>query len=281
MGKKSKNINKHHGSIQGKLLFNDAEALSKKLAHHMKNEEYNLVLECIAELIRNKVYDAEAMYAGAYSYFMLGDYERAAQWIKNTLAFAPDHLKARVLMGHLCLLEDCVEDAMEVYENVLEIGGNELEAKDIEDIYSIGIGYAGQKGGQIDASSYPEIAKLIGQTGKTDSMIESNSDGIIADMREENEDAETICDKVMMENQPLTYKLKMLNTFAGGYYLSGQLHDAETLLEAALKLDSTNEITLRNMAMVQIGLGCKKKAEKIVAEMRIPDFMLIKMICAK
>lgn len=257
-----------------------AMGLLAEIVQHMQKEDYNQVLKCIAELIRNKVYDAEAMYAGAYSYFMLGDYQRAAQWVKNTLAFAPEHLKARILMGHLCLLEDCVEDAMAVYENVLEIGGNKLEAKDIEDICSIGLGYAGQKGGYIDATSYPEIAKLIGQTGKTDSMIESNSDEIIADMREENEDAETICNKVMMENKPLAYKLKMLNTFAGEYYLRGQLHDAETLLEAALKLDSANEITLRNMAMVQIGLGCKKKAEKIVAEMRIPDFMLIKMLCA-
>ena len=37
------------------------------------------------------MYDAETMYAGAYSYFMLGDYNRAAQWIKSTLAFAPKH----------------------------------------------------------------------------------------------------------------------------------------------------------------------------------------------
>ena len=48
-----------------------------------------------------------------------------------------------------------------------------------------------------------------------------------------------------------------------------------------MKIESANEITLRNMAMIQIGLGCKKKAEKIVAEMRIPDFMLIKMICVR
>ena len=59
-------------------------------------------------------------------------------------------------MGHLCLLEDCVEDAMAVYENVLEIGGNKLEAKDIEDICSIGIGYVGQKGGHIDVDSYED-----------------------------------------------------------------------------------------------------------------------------
>lgn len=178
------------------------------------------------------------------------------------------------------MLEDCVDDVMAEYENVLEIGGNKLEAKDIEDIYSIGIGYAGQKGGQIDASSYPEIAKLIGQTGKTDSMIESNPDGITTDVREENEDPATLCHKILVENKPLAYKLKMLNTFAGGYHLSGQLHAVENLLEVALKFDSANEITLRNMAVVQIGLGCKKKAEKIVAEMRIPDFVLIKMLCA-
>lgn len=48
--------------------------------------------------------------------------------------------------------EDCVEEARAVYENVLKVGGNELESKDIENICSIGKGYSGQKGGHIGNS---------------------------------------------------------------------------------------------------------------------------------
>ncbi len=90
-------------------------------------------------------------------------------------------------------------------------------------------------------------------------------------------EAETICHRIMMKNQPLEYKLKMLNTFAGGFYLNGQLKEAETLLLAALEIDNASDITLRNMAMVQLDLGYEEKAEKIVAEMSVPDFMLLNL----
>ncbi len=96
--------------------------LLTEIAQYMEKEDYNLVLERIAELIRNKVYDADAMYAGAYSYFRLGDYERAADWVNNTLTYALGHLQAHVLLGHLCLVEDRVEEAMALYEYVLEHG---------------------------------------------------------------------------------------------------------------------------------------------------------------
>lgn len=274
MGKKSKKIKKiGHKEAKNKI----AEALLTEIAQHMENEEYNLVLECVAELIRNKVYDAEAMYAGAYSYFRLGDYERAADWVNNTLTYDSNHLLVRVLLGHLCLLEDRVDDAMSLYEYVLEHGGNKLDSSVIEEITSIGEGYAGQKARSIEGD-YPEIAKLIGYPVNTDRMVERDSKEKITDKQEIKEDVEAICQKIMKENEPLSYKVKMLNTFAGGFYLNGQLQEAETLLLTALKIDSTSNVTLRNMAIVQIDLGCKDKAEKLLAEMSVPDFVLLKMI---
>lgn len=132
------------------------------------------MLENLAELINNEVYDADAMYAGAYSYFMLGDYERATVWINNTLSYNPKHLQVRVLLGRLCLLNDCVDDAMALYENVLEHGKYNLEEGILEEIISIGEGYAGQKARRIDAD-YPEIAKLIGNIGMTNDRTVSEN----------------------------------------------------------------------------------------------------------
>ncbi len=261
--------------MQEEVVVKGASILLAEIAQHLKDEEYNLVLEKLAELINHRVYDAEAMYAGAYSYFMLGDYERAADWVNNTLAYDAEHLQVRVLLGRLCLLNERVDDAMAVYEYVLEHGGSTLDAGILEEITRVGEGYAEQKARSIDAD-YPAIAKLIGKPAETDqSVIDENE---MDDTQAMLVDADNICHKVMMEHQSLADKLKLLNTFAGGFYLNGQFHEAETLLLAALKIDNTSEATLRNMALVQIGLGYKEKAERIVAAMSIPDFALLKMI---
>ena len=267
------------GKQRKKLKKNNVNKCSRELlaeiTQHMKVEEYNLVIENLAELLKNKVYDADAMYAGAYSYFMLGDYKRAADWINNTLSYAPNHIQVRVLLARLCLLEERVDDAMALYEYVLEHGAKSLEASVVEEISIVGEGYSGQKARSIEAD-YPEIAKLIEPIRKNDRKPIGEKK--IGDTQEVKMDARDLCHKIMKENQTLAYKLQVLNKFAGGFYMNGQLHDAETLLLAALKIDHANEITLRNMAMVQIGLGCKEKAEKIVAQMSVPDFVLLKMI---
>ncbi len=274
MGKNSKKLKKQK-TIQKKDVNKWTREALAEIAMHMKDEEYNLVLEKMAELLKNKVYDADAMYAAAYSYFMLGDYRRAADWINNTLSYAPNHLLVRVLLARLCLLEERVDDAMALYEYVLERGGNTLDASIVEEIAIVGDGYSGQKAQKIDRD-YPEIAKLIEPIRKNDKKMICEKK--IDDTQEIKNDAGSLCHKIMMENQPLSYKLKILNKFAGGFYMNGQLRDAETLLLTALKIDHASEITLRNMAMVQIALGSKEKAEKIVAEMSVPDFVLLKMI---
>ena len=274
MGKNSKKFKKQKTTQKKDVNKWTREALAE-IAMHMKDEEYNLVLEKMAELLKNKVYDADAMYAAAYSYFMLGDYRRAADWINNTLSYAPNHLLVRVLLARLCLLEERVDDAMALYEYVLERGGNTLDASIVEEIAIVGDGYSGQKAQNIDRD-YPEIAKLIEPIRKNNKKMICEKK--IDDTQEIKNDAGSLCHKIMMENQPLSYKLKILNKFAGGFYMNGQLRDAETLLLTALKIDHASEITLRNMAMVQIALGSKEKAEKIVAEMSVPDFVLLKMI---
>ena len=276
MGRRSKNIKNYKKKVQQEATLKGASQLLTEIAQHLQDEEYNLVLEKLAELINNKVYDAEAMYAGAYSYFMLGDYKRAADWIDNTLSYNPKHLQVRVLLGRLCLLNDRVDDAMALYEYVLKHGGDTLDEDILEEIIRVGEGYAGQKAQGIE-EDYPEIAKLIGNIDCSDEKMICEHQ--IDDMQKEmNNDVINICHKIMMEDQSLEYKLEMLNKFAGGFYLNGQLHEAENLLLAALKIDNTSEMTLRNLFMVQIGLGCKEKAEKIAAEMSAPDFVLLKMI---
>lgn len=275
MGKRSKKLNKLNKILQQEAGTKCTEELLTGIAQHVKEGEYNLALEGLAELLKNKVYDAEAMYAGAYSYFMLGDHKRAVDWINNTLVYAPRHLPVRVLLARLCLLEERVNDAMALYEYVLEHGGNTLDASVIEEITIVGEGYSGQKARSIEAD-YPRIAKLIEPISKYERK--TIGEKTIVDTQEEKNTVDDLCYKIMMEEQALSYKLQMLNKFASEFYLQGQLREAETLLLAALKIDNTNESTLRNMFMVQIGLGRKEAAEKIAAEKGVTDFALLKIL---
>ncbi|WP_026766466.1 tetratricopeptide repeat protein [Selenomonas ruminantium] len=272
---RSNNIESHKKKVQQEGMPKGENSILTMIAQYLKDEEYNLVLEKLAELINDEVYDAEAMYAGAYSYFMMGDYDRAADWINNTLTYNPQHLKVRILLARLLLLNDRVDDAIALYEYVLKHGGNTLDKDVLEEITCVGEGYAGQKAQSIGVD-YPEIAKLIGNIDCPDEKTICKN--TINDTKDTKTDAINICHKIMMEKQSLEYKLVMLNKFAGSFYLKGQLHDAETLLLSALDIDSADEKTLRNMVMVQIGLGRIEKAGKMAAEMCSTDFVLLKKI---
>ena len=69
-----------------------ASELKRKLAAQMEDEEYGAALGTVASMIEKGVKDAEAFYDAAYSYFMSGDYERATEWLDNTLRLDALHL---------------------------------------------------------------------------------------------------------------------------------------------------------------------------------------------
>ncbi len=105
----------------------------------MKEEEYAKALEVLAEMIQLKDIQPEFLYDGAYAYFMLGDYERAAQWVNNVLSYDKTSLKARTLLGRICILEDRVEDGLAIFEYVLDKGKGQLPdemQEEIEDVVS-------------------------------------------------------------------------------------------------------------------------------------------------
>jgi len=81
-----------------------ADEMKRKLVAQMADEEYAKALGTVAAMIEKGIKDADAFYDAAYSYFMSGDYERATQWVDNTLSLVPHHVRARILLA-LALLK--------------------------------------------------------------------------------------------------------------------------------------------------------------------------------
>ena len=82
---------------QGMVI--SADEMKRKLAAQMADEEYAEALGTVAAMIEKGIKDADAFYDAAYSYFMSGDYERAIQWVDNTLRLVPQHVRARILLA--------------------------------------------------------------------------------------------------------------------------------------------------------------------------------------
>ena len=81
-----------------------AAEMKRELAVRMQAEKYGAALGVVAAMIQQGIQDADAFYDAAYSYFMTRDYERAIEWLDNTLRLAPTHVKARILLA-LALLK--------------------------------------------------------------------------------------------------------------------------------------------------------------------------------
>ena len=160
MGKLGKKLAKQQRKNKEVQVQEEMNPLKQQMKEQMAEEKFADAIETMAELARLKCMDPEVMYAGAYSYFMLGDYERAATWIDNTLSFAPNHIMARVLLARLCLLEERTEDGLAIFDFVLEHYQPELAADAAEEIEEI-LEYYGRNEADKLRRRYPHIAAFL------------------------------------------------------------------------------------------------------------------------
>ncbi len=120
MGKASKKVKRHVQKKADDLQLKACQGKEAELETAFRQEEYAKVLDLLAELITAKDIKPELMYKGAYSYFMLGDYERAAQWISNTLNYAPNDVDTRILLARLCFIQNRHDDGLAIYDFLVE-----------------------------------------------------------------------------------------------------------------------------------------------------------------
>lgn len=99
---------------------NELIELKRKMKAQYQAGEYVEAMDTMAELAERKKMDPEIMYMGASCYFMTGDYERAAKWVNNTLAYDPQNIAARLLLARLCFVDDKSEDGFNILTFVVE-----------------------------------------------------------------------------------------------------------------------------------------------------------------
>ena len=359
MGKASRKLKKKQQQEEAVERQAEAKETEQKLMSEIEQEAYSDALNTLAELAGKGTVSPAAMYAGAYAYFMLGDYERAASWIDNTLRFAPGHVAARILLARLCILQEKVDAGLSIFELLTDkfLAGMSDEEKDEVESLS---GFYGRNEPDRIRREYPHLAKFLRldeeeeapkptesfaartetpivqsipafvpqaeaqkpaapepkqETGKSaleilrnlKQKIDARVHGENAKKTEDTTPAQTApvvetpkSETAVMADEPsqtggadearkklrevldsphsIAEKVRILNSFAGGYYAQEDLEAAELFLTEALKFDETDDGLLRNLAVLLAEKGEKDKAFQAAARMRQADFLLIQAI---
>lgn len=120
MGSFKNKINNKKQKKKDNAAINELIDLKKKMKAQYAAGEYVEAMDTMAQIAEHKKMDPEVMYMGASCYFMTGDYERAADWINNTLRYDPQNIAARLLLARLCFAEGKNSDGFAILNFVVE-----------------------------------------------------------------------------------------------------------------------------------------------------------------
>ena len=264
----------------------------RKLVVQMADEEYGEALGTVAAMIEQGIEDPDAFYDASYAYFMSGDYERATQWVDNTLRLAPQHLGARILLARICFLEERTSDGLAIAEFVLKNYAASLSAEDKKELAEVLDYYGTTKEDEIRAG-YPAIARflqvddaapkaqtaafqpLAQQVQRIEAQPVQQMQPAQHSAADDEKEAMRLAQEILGKNIALLEKVHLLNSFAAGFFLAESFAAAKHLLKQALGLDAHDEMTLKNMGYTLVALGERDAALELAARMKLPDFGLL------
>lgn len=292
----------------------DSNELKLEMQQLMQEKDYATALEVMAEIADTGQMDTETMYWGAKCYFLLGDYDRAAKWLDNTLSRQADYMPAQVLLSALCIAQKRYEDALKLGEYILAKGEEQMTEED-RAVLEKGLKYVAaiQKAlfkdypacrnfvGITDeaANALDKLRKLmdevkqggglanvssVDETGKEADGAENGNEGeelpaeVTQPCREDAADAfdtDKAVTEIMAKEVSLREKIRLLNAFAGGCYQAGDYQSAFELLSAALQLDAHDDTVLKNIAYTCLAADEKEQALEYAAKMTMVDFALL------
>lgn len=246
-------------------------ALKKEMLIALQNEEYDKGLDVVSKLISSGSKDSDVFYSAARIYYMIGDMERAAKWVDNTLRFAPNHIDARLLLAKLCLLDERLDDAMSIYTYILHNFKSGLSMEQLDIIRDdVKMGVIGDE--EWIKKEYPLVYDVLCPSNiKNKSENKDNVD-------DDSINVSNIIDDVASRDVSIKDKILLYNTFAAGLYVENKIDDAERILNEALHLDIHDNMTLKNMAMLQCDKGEIDRALLFASKMSCVDFVLLKLI---
>lgn len=248
------------------------------------------VLQELIHLLQERCYDPEAMYLGAYSYFMQGDYVRAVSLVEDVLHFAPQDVKARILLARICMLEDRSDDGLAIFDYIIEHAEDRLTDEQLDDIKDI-LDYYAQNEADHIAKEFPHIASFMQVVPSGAEILPKEDEPLIEDAEIETDagtlessDAESSAGETAAEDEirqvmaadiTLVEKVRLLNCFAGAHYAAGEYEAAGQVLKKAIAIDGQSVCSLRNMAVLLKDQGQKDRALQVAAQLPETDFLLL------
>lgn len=279
------------------------EMEAKDLQHLFETEQYADYINRLAEIVQEGHYDEDALYHGAYSYFMLGDYLRAANMVNDVLTVSPMHLEARILLARICLLDDRTDDGLAIFDFILEHFKEQMTEAQTDDLKDVLDYYANTETENI-RENFPHVTHflqkvgLMPETAAADAPQEAEAASACVPVPEAAEvteaeepselaasaaaaapapDAAAEIAQVMAQQISLADKVRLLNAFAAAHFMAGaaEYAAAQAELEQALQLDTASAETLRNLAVLAKCQGETDKAWNFAAKLPTSDFLLM------
>ena len=292
MSKANRKMNKNKKKKVQDVQQGTVQKLHEELQSLFAEEKYSDVINKLAELVQAGDYEPEMLYAGAYSYFMIGDYERAAGMVENVLNFAPGHVAARILLARICILEDRTDDSMAIFDFVLEHSESQLTQEQREDMEDI-LDYYGRNEADHLKAEFPHVAAFLGLAPAltkapaaepvADAVPEIATEGPVAApaAQQTAESVEAEIQAVMGKDASLSDKVRLLQAFAGGHFTAGEYVAAAKFLETALSIDGKDINVIRNLAVLAKRMGKTDKALELAAKLPQTDFLLLDFLLQK
>lgn len=277
-------------------------ATVEQIRKHMEKKAYAEVINTFADMLAQGNPPVECFADVARAYYELGDYTRAASWVTNTLTREPDNVDVRILLAQICRRELRSEDVLRLCESILRVYKRTLSYEQRMKIGRIA-GDAARMDAVHTRTAYPQLAALLGIAEAAEpSMTTAEAPAVptvspaVSDAPEEVSAraevyapqqtelsfaaAQKQAEEILSQDIRPSEKVEVLNSFAGAAYAAGDHAGAKTLLMAALRLDSGDDMTLRNMALLLHDMGEKDKALQVAAKMRRADFLLLRTLKA-
>ena len=160
MGKAARRMKKKEEQAKAAETRQENARWEEKLKKQMAAGQYAEAIETLAELVKGNDLKPEFMYDAAYAYFMVGDYERAGQWINNTLTYEPGNIPVRILLARLLILQEREDDGLAIFDFVLDKGLASLTEEQKDEIEEI-VEFYGRSEREKVQRNYPHIAAFL------------------------------------------------------------------------------------------------------------------------
>ena len=311
MSRSSRKIRRKQQQQKQVENMQEITSLKEKIQQAYQEEDYAGVINTLAELVQDGSHDASDLYLGAQSYFMLGDYMRAARMVETILNLAPGHVDARILLARICVLEDRTDDGLAIFDFILEHYEATLTTQQREDIEDI-LEYYGHNESERLCADFPHIAAFLHLAGADEAQAPAREipvasaepaqpaatvQPVVAPVAPEqpvatpaaeapvvepaavDDTAQAEIAQIRQQQVSVAEKIRLCQAFAGAHYVSGDLAGAEALLMEALGLDGQDAGTLRNLAVLLKRQGQADKALALAAKLPETDFLLLDFLC--